>query len=123
MNKRYRLLKKIKNNHRLVGYQLLTDSGSLIVAHKHQVLQLAKLGKIINVQYNTRTNSLSGSNGTDLRKLPTINSNMVTIPENNSTNTYINNTANEIERSANFMSNHKKAAAYELKCKLTENKI
>lgn len=67
---RYKILKRILSGQRTIGYQLLCESGGTVNISKEQTLEAAKQGLIVNAEYNRRTNSLSGTLDTDLRRLP-----------------------------------------------------
>ena len=69
---RYKILKRIQNGQSTVGFQVLSEGGKTLNVTKNQVIQAAYQGLAINAAYNKHTKSLSGKNGTDLTKLPSI---------------------------------------------------
>ena len=68
----YKILKRIQNGQSTVGYQLLSEDNKILNVSKDQVMQAAYQGLIVNAAYNKHTKSLSGKNGTNLRKLHSI---------------------------------------------------
>lgn len=106
---RYKILKRILRGQRTIGYQLLCESGGTVNISKEQTLEAAKKGLIVNATYNRRTNSLSGTLGTDLRSLPVLKYHK---PENNKI------TPNEKRKT-----NHQMAKEFLNKCKILGKNI
>lgn len=67
---KYKIIARIKDGRATTGFKLLSTNRKVIIASKEQVISLAKNKSIVNAVYNEATNSISGVNGTDLRKLP-----------------------------------------------------
>lgn len=69
---KYKLIRKVNHGKMLIGYELQQENGNIVNMLKSEVLKLAHQGLIVNAVYNARSKSLSGSSGTDLRRLPTV---------------------------------------------------
>lgn len=69
---KYKIIARIRDGHKTMGYQLLCEDGSKKNIALDQVLQAAAHGLITNATYNKHTKSISGTGNTDLRKLDTI---------------------------------------------------
>lgn len=63
----------------VIGYQLMQSDNKTIRATNRQVIEAAKLGLIDNATYSKSSNTIKGSDGTDLRKLDTIQINSASI--------------------------------------------
>lgn len=102
---KYKIIARIKDGRATTGFKLLSTNRKVIIASKEQVISLAKNKSIVNAVYNETTNSISGINGTDLRRLP--------IFQNNETNTDI-----KIGKYTKNRSRHELARLYESKASL-----
>lgn len=96
MATRYKIVGRLVDKNRVVGYQLVSGNGTLKNLDKQTVLSLARQNLIINAIY--KRNSISG-NGLDLRTLKSVN-------------------MSEADINRNMPSNHLRAKEYLLKQKL-----
>ena len=72
----------------VIGYQLIQSDNKTISATNRQVIEAAKLGLIDNATYSKSSNTIKGSDGTDLRKLDTIQINSASIEKEKYTYRY-----------------------------------